>query len=105
MDFAPGILAFEDGSADRKVWLADVTRVLDALDETSSDVTIGGYYRTYIMGNSRKLFFLREAVRGEHLFRMKYAEGQIICDASFRAEFKRRKLKDATFIELGGTVP
>lgn len=88
-----------DGTPGPLYWLCDVLRVLDALDETNSEVKIydepeGKSYD--FMGGTR-FFFKEDIIGSAHIFRMAYAQLEIICDQQTKDACKVGGLKGIRF--------
>ncbi len=80
----------QDGSPGPRLFLCDVVRVLDALDEQKSKLTIevsdefvGGKYYNFAGGIS--LVFRAEVVGDAHVFRTPYSGNYVVCDGVLRA--------------------
>ena len=78
-----------DGQAGPRYFLADVVRVLDALDEANSslrvevsDDFVGGKY--YNFAGGIRLVFRRDVVGSAHIFRTPYSGNYVICDSTMR---------------------
>jgi hypothetical protein len=74
-------------------WLCDVVRVLDALDEAQSRLTIGiredkAYSdfgkKYYSVAGGRALVFRDDAIGDAHVFRMEYLQPTVICDQTMK---------------------
>ena len=89
-----------DGSEGPRYWLCDVLPVLDAVDESSSVVTIahwenGDKYYDFMKPTSLKF---NEKVVGEHrIFRLAFLKGRIICDEAFKRGCKNAGLTGLMF--------
>ena len=87
------------GEPDPQVyWLCDAVRVIDLLDEGLSNVRVrhdgrGKFYR--LMGATT--FAFRLPPPSVHVFRMRYAEGQAVCDAHLRDACRAAKLRGFRF--------
>lgn len=87
-------------------WVCDVVRVLDALDESQSRLTIGirddiryldhgkKYYQ--VMPGD-KLVFTESAIGDAHIFRMAHREASVICDQDLKDACKSAGLKRIWF--------
>jgi len=80
----------QDGSPGPRLFLCDVVRVLDALDEQKSkllievsDDFVGGKYYNFAGGIS--LVFRTEVVGEAHVFRTPYSGNYVICDSVMRS--------------------
>lgn len=86
-------------------WFCDVRRILDALDEERSRLSIEiddepasrsfgqkcyGLYEA-------KLTFKEELIGNAHVFRMAYAEQSVICDEDFKGAWKAAGLRGLLF--------
>ncbi len=74
-------------------WLCDVVRVLDALDETRSRLTIErrgqpdysyAGEKHYSIAGATELVFKQDAIGNAHVFRMAYGQRTVICDDVLR---------------------
>jgi hypothetical protein len=94
-------------------WLCDIIRVLDALDEARSRVTIrireeerypdfGKKY--YSIAGGGELAFRRDAVGDAHVFRMEYMEYIIICDQTTKDACKAAGLKVIRFNDASNLI-
>ena len=94
-DFALCELIDHNGTTGPARWLCDVMRVVDALDESASNVGIdhfeNGEKRYNINRSPRRLVFQDDAVGPVHIFRMAHLEGQIVCDGILRNDCKSLK--------------
>jgi len=89
-------------------WICDVTRVLDALDESASCLHIGvrddvryldhgqKYYEWIL---DYKLVFKETAIGHAHIFRMAYKDTTVICDQEFKDACKSAGLKKIRFVD------
>ena len=90
---------FPDGSDGPPRWLCDVVRVLDAVDEEKSKLTIrtgragNKYYSLY----NANLFFKPEVVGTSRFFRLYYDQHCVICDDEVKAACKAADLKGLHF--------
>jgi hypothetical protein len=87
-------------------WLCDVVRVLDALDEAQSRLTIGireskAYSdfgkKYYSLTGGRELVFRDDAIGDAHVFRMEYLRPVVICDQTMKDACKAARLKGIKF--------
>ena len=81
-------------------WLCDVVRVIDAVDEAASKVTIRYYegdYKTYSLAGGASLVLREDVVGPAHIFRMAHLEPTVICDQIVRDACKTANLKGITF--------
>jgi hypothetical protein len=103
----PGAFAFvkcevllPDDLPDPHYWLCDVLPIIDALDETESDITVN-YERDgrkhYSMLGAQRLIFKGDRIGSAHIFRMAYFEPRVICDKAFRIACKTVGLKGFSF--------
>ncbi|MFT8560706.1 MAG: DUF1629 domain-containing protein [Acetobacter sp.] len=82
------------------LWLCDVLPVLDAVDESRSEVSVGrstSGKRIHYIGGLSKLFFDEAIVNGHHAFRLETNSDFVIVDDVFREAFKRAGLKGLSF--------
>ncbi len=92
-----------DGSEGPVYWLCDVTRIVDAIDESASRVKVehksfkGQSRKTYSLLGGANLIFKEDVVSSAHVFRMRYLEPQIICDQELKDACKRSDLKGILF--------
>jgi hypothetical protein len=104
-----------EGSYDGpRYWLCNVTRILDALDEDQSILTMGirddprfiDFGKKYydILGRI-KLVFRDEAIGDAHVFRMKHLRRTIICDQTLKDACRSAGLKGIKFDELENERP
>jgi hypothetical protein len=90
-----------DGKDQPVRWLCDVIRVLDALNEDTSTIRIGtasNGSKVYRFVGDETLIFTESVVGESHIFRMKYFEPKVICDADFMRACKSASLKGVSFI-------
>jgi Protein of unknown function (DUF1629) len=87
-------------------WLCDVVRVLDALDEEQSRLTIGiredkAYSdfgkKYYSIAGGNDLVFRDDAIGDAHVFRMEYLHPTVICDQTMKDACKAARLKGIKF--------
>lgn len=87
-------------------WVCDVVRVLDALDESASSVSIGvqddvrciNYgQKYYTLISDFKLAFREAAIGDAHIFRMAYNDLTVICDQELKDACKSAGLKGIRF--------
>jgi Protein of unknown function (DUF1629) len=87
-------------------WLCDVVRVLDALDEAQSRLTIGireskAYSdfgkKYYSFSGGRELVFRDDAIGDARVFRMEYLQAVVICDQTMKRACKAAGLKGIKF--------
>lgn len=92
-----------------RYWLCDVVRVLDALDETQSHLTIGIRDDPRYIDNGKKFYRIavdsrlvfKEAEIGKaHIFRMAYSHAEIICDQELKDAWKSAGLKKIWFDDV-----
>ena len=86
-------------------WLCDVVRVLDALDEQNSKVTIGVSSigsKTYYIPMLGHVFFRGEDVGPNHIFRVMYTDSYIVCDEEMKLACKAADLTGIVFDDLTG---
>ncbi len=90
-----------DGSAGPRLWLCDVIRVLDALDEERSDIRIDYYpdRKVYNLMGTTAVVIKDDAVGSSHIFRMTYSTPFVICDDYMKAVCKEARLKNVYFRE------
>jgi hypothetical protein len=91
-------------------WLCDVVRVLDALDESQSRLTIriesdarslNFGKKVYMAMPGSKLVFTEAEIGKAHIFRMAHCEADVICDQDLKdacksAGLKRIRFRDAS---------
>ncbi|RXT36667.1 hypothetical protein B5V03_34080 [Bradyrhizobium betae] len=91
-------------------WLCDVVRVLDALDESQSCLTIriendarslDFGKKVYMAMPGSKLVFTEAEIGKAHIFRMAHSEADVICDQDLKdacksAGLKRIRFRDAS---------
>jgi hypothetical protein len=85
-----------DGTDGPVRWLCDIVRVLDALDEEKSKITIrtaDDGSKVYNFSGGVNLVFKEDAVGSHHIFRMKYYDAAVICDEQVRLACKAAGLK------------
>src|SRR5262249_54662162 len=92
-----------DGLVNPPFWLCDVMRVIDAVDEEASQLTIyydktDGTKRYRLMGGAR-VVFKEDLVGSAHVFRMAHMEPSIFCDQEIRDACKAAGLKGLSFEE------
>jgi hypothetical protein len=94
-------------------WLCDVVRVLDALDEARSHLTIGiredkAYSdfgkKDYSMAGGCQLLFRDDAIGDAHVFRMEYLQPVVICDQTMKDACKAAGLKGLKFNDFSKPV-
>jgi hypothetical protein len=86
-------------------WLCDVVRVLDALDEEHSEVTIGVSdlgTKTYYIPMSENVFFKEARISPHHIFRLMHTESYIVCDEEMKLACKAAALTGIEFDDLAG---
>jgi tetratricopeptide (TPR) repeat protein len=89
-----------DGTDGPVRWLCDIVRVLDALDEEKSKITIrtaDNGNKVYNFSGGVNLVFKEDAIRSHHIFRMKYYDAAVICDEQMRLACKAAGLKGIGF--------
>jgi tetratricopeptide (TPR) repeat protein len=95
---------FQDGSDGPPRWLCDVVRVLDAVDEEKSKVTIrtgqsGNKYYSFAGGVN--LHFKPDGVGTSRVFRLHYHPDSVICDDEVKAACVAADLKGLHFVAQG----
>jgi tetratricopeptide (TPR) repeat protein len=95
---------FPDGSDGPARWLCDVVRVLDAVDEEKSKLTIrtgqsGNKYYSFL--SFANLFFKRDVVGTSRFFRLSYSQDCVICDDEVKAACESADLKGLHFVAQG----
>lgn len=83
-------------------WLCDVVSVLDALDETNSEITIGKTddgKKMYSFSVGASLNFKEDAIGMHHVFRMMHFSPTIVCDDKMKAACKAASLSGLSFAE------
>ena len=94
-----------DGTDGPLRWLCDVIRVLDALDEHNSKVTIGASdigSKTYYIPMLGHAFFRAEEVGRNHIFRVMFTDSYIVCDEEMKLACKANDLTGIVFDDLTG---
>jgi len=89
-----------DGREGPQRWLCDVVRVLDALDEEQSEITIrtaSDGTKVYNLFGGENFVFKEDEVGHHHVFRMMYCESTVICDEEMRRACKAAKLAGVRF--------
>jgi hypothetical protein len=89
-----------DGLPGPLSWLCDVLPIIDALDETESDVGVNHERdgrKVISLFGARRLIFKTERIGSAHIFRMAYRSNQVICDEVFRIACKAAGLKGFSF--------
>lgn len=90
-------------------WLCDVVRVLDALDESRSHLTIriednvhsfNFGKKVYSIRSDSKLVFTEAAIGKAHIFRMAHSEAEVICDQDMKDACKSAGLKRIVFDDV-----
>jgi hypothetical protein len=102
------------GDYDRsRYWLCDVVRVLDALDDARSSLTIGiredkAYSdfgkKYYSMAGGCQLLFRDDAISDAHVFRMEYLHAVVISDQTMKDACKAARLKGIKFDDYSKPV-
>jgi tetratricopeptide (TPR) repeat protein len=95
---------FPDGSDAPPHWLCDVVRVLDAVDEEKSKVTIRtgqSGNKFYGGGGDMNLHFKPDVVGTSKFFRLYYNDDIVICDDEVKAACKAADLKGLRFVAQG----
>jgi Protein of unknown function (DUF1629) len=90
------------GTSEQDYWLFDVIRILDAVDETASRLTIvrdqracgGRYYR---FSGGANIVFKPEAIGSAHIFGLSFARSAMFCDDELRLACKRAGVKGIEF--------
>jgi hypothetical protein len=90
------------GASKQSYWLFDVIRILDAVDESASRLTIvhdhracGGRY--YQFGSSTSIMFKPDVVGSAHIFGLTFARSAMFCDEELRDACKREGIKGIRF--------
>jgi hypothetical protein len=94
-----------DGTGGPLRWLCDVIRMLDALDEHNSKVTIGVSdigSKTYYLPMYGHVFFRSEEVGPNHIFRVMYTDSYIVCDEEMKLACEANDLTGIVFDDLTG---
>jgi hypothetical protein len=94
-----------DGADGPRRWLCDVVRVLDALDEDNSKVTIGVSdigTKTYYIPMSENVFFREEKIGPHHIFRVMHTESYVVCDEEMKLACEAADLTGIAFDDLTG---
>ena len=106
-DFAACDIILKDGSPGPRYWLCDVVRVLDAVDETISNVRFSknpGEAKIYaIIGNSL-IHFRNDVVGSAHIFRLKYNLYHVAVDDTFKNACRAAGLKGIHYDEISDPV-
>jgi len=95
---------FPDGTDGPPRWLCDVVRVLDAVDEKKSKVTIRTGHsgnKFYSFSGGVNLFFKPDVVGMSRFFRLYYNENHVICDDEVKAACEAADLKGLQFVAQG----
>jgi len=87
------------GESEPGYWLCDVIRILDALDESASDVKIydENGIKTYSLLGAHKLVFNEATVGSAHAFRMSVRDPLVICDQQVKDACGAAGVKGAYF--------
>lgn len=92
---------FADGKEGPAYWLCDVMRILDAVDEVASRLTINidqtRGQKVYSLRGGASLVFKEDVVAPAHIFRMAHLEPVIFCDQHLKNACKAAGLKGITF--------
>jgi hypothetical protein len=89
-----------DGSEGPRYWLCDVVRVLDALNESESEMAIEKNDRgekIYTRIGAEILLFKEDVIGARHIFRMQYRDSTVICDDTMKDTCKAAGLKGWRF--------
>ena len=100
--FTPCEVRLPNGAEGPPRWLCTVVRVLDALDEEASRITIGEDQgqKCYLLKAGMSLVFREEAVGAAHMFRMAYFEPVVICDQLVKDACQQAELKGILFQDV-----
>jgi Protein of unknown function (DUF1629) len=89
------------GDVDCDYWLCDVLRMLDAVDEVTSRLTIrqhpDGRKIYWLLGAS--LTFKLDVVGSAHIFRLAFMKADVFCDQQVKEACKAEKLKGVQFTD------
>ena len=98
-DFVACEVIDKNGSLVPRRWLCNVLRVLDALDESSSNIEVKSYEggKRYSFQVPQRLIFRDEVVGTARIFRMANSETTIICDDILKEACRAAKLRGARF--------
>lgn len=93
-----------DGMISPDFWLCDVVRVMDALDESASDVQIivRDGRKIYNLMGSVCLIFRSDIVGNARVFRMEYSQDSIFCDEFMRTACKQAGVTGVQFEPAAG---
>ncbi|MCT8357355.1 DUF1629 domain-containing protein [Xanthomonas citri pv. anacardii] len=91
-EFAETDYRLDDGSKGPNVYLCDVVRTLDALDEDAShlDIKVSDEYedgKYYSLAGGSRLAFKRDVLGSAHVFRLPF-HGGVFCDRVFKDAVK-----------------
>lgn len=87
-----------DGDRGPSYWLCDILRLLDAVDEANSHVTVKfATNRIYSLLGGASLAFKTDVVNRSHLWRTRYLEDLVFCDDSVREACKEADLAGMRF--------
>jgi len=102
LSFTPCEVRLPDGTEGPPRWLCTVVRVLDALDEEASRITIGEDQgqKCYLLKAGMSLVFREETVGAAHMFRMAYFEPVVICDQFVKDNCQQAELKGILFRDV-----
>jgi hypothetical protein len=86
-------------------WLMDVVRVLDAIDESASDLIIRyddrlAAGKAYMITGGR-IVFKRDVIGTAHIFELRFAEGSIFCDGELKNACRRAGIRGMSFDKAG----
>jgi hypothetical protein len=108
--FVPCTVRVPHGSYDGPdYWLCDVVRVLDALDEAQSHLTIRTEddprslkfgKKVYLTMPGSKLVFTEAAIGKAHIFRMAHSEADVICDQDMKDACRAAGLRRTRFCDV-----
>jgi uncharacterized protein DUF1629 len=88
----------EDGSRGPSYWLCDILRLLDAVDEENSHVTVKFVpNRIYSLLGGASLTFKADVVNSSHIWRTPYMEDLVFCDDRMREACKEADLAGIRF--------
>jgi hypothetical protein len=90
----------ENGEKGPDYWFCDVIRILDAVDEKTSSITIlsdAQGEKKYKLAGGAKIAFRTDITGSAHIFRLSHLTPAIFCDARFKSACKAAGLKGINF--------
>jgi hypothetical protein len=92
------------GTSEQGYWLFDIVRILDAVDESASRLTVvhdqrkrGGRYYRFSGGAS--VVFRAEVIGSAHIFGLTFARGGMFCDDVLRLACRHAGVKGIDFTD------